>query len=202
MKLMNIADEGAQYKWQLYDLYDKAFPEQEKKPLQVMEQLVADGKMEMLALVDEDEFAGLAINLIDEEQNRALLDYYAIAPEKRNGGYGSKGLEVLLERFKNYKYIFEIETQNEKAENAEERKRRKAFYLRNGLKETGLFVNVYDTDFELLTPDGECGFSLSGSMFFCISGRICRFDRRRWGTDLSSGIYDRRTAGTYCDCNK
>ena len=155
---MNIADEGAQYKWQLYDLYDKAFPEQEKKPLQVMEQLVADGKMEMLVLVDEDEFAGLAINLIDEEQNRALLDYYAIAPEKRNGGYGSKGLEVLLERFKNYKYIFEIETQNEKAENAEERKRRKAFYLRNGLKETGLFVNVYDTDFELLTPDGELTF--------------------------------------------
>ena len=128
MKLMNIADEGAQYKWQLYDLYDKAFPEQEKKPLQVMEQLAADGKMEMLALVDEDEFAGLAINLIDEEQNRALLDYYAIAPEKRNGGYGSKGLEVLLERFKNYKYIFEIETQNEKAENAD---RSKSAFLAN-----------------------------------------------------------------------
>lgn len=34
----------------------------------------------------------------------------------------------------------------------------KAFYLRNGLKETGLFVNVYDTDFELLTPDGELTF--------------------------------------------
>ena len=54
----------------------------------------------MLALVDEDEFAGLAINLIDEEQNRALLDYYAIAPEKRNGGYGSKGLEVLWSALK------------------------------------------------------------------------------------------------------
>ena len=53
MKLVNIADEGAKYKWQLYDLYDKAFPEQEKKPLQVMENLVADGKMEMLAMVDE-----------------------------------------------------------------------------------------------------------------------------------------------------
>ena len=55
MKLVNIADEGAKYKWQLYDLYDKAFPEQEKKPLHVMEKLVADGKMEMLAMVDEDE---------------------------------------------------------------------------------------------------------------------------------------------------
>ena len=93
MKLVNIADEGAKYKWQLYDLYDKAFPEQEKKPLQVMENLVADGKMEMLAMVDEDEFVGLAINLIDAEQDRALLDYYAIVPEKRNYGYGSRGLE-------------------------------------------------------------------------------------------------------------
>ena len=158
MKLMNIADDGVQYKWQLYDLYDKAFPEQEKKPLQIMENLVADNRMEMLAMVDEDEFVGLAINLIDAEQNRALLDYYAIVPEKRSGGYGSKGLEVLLDRFKNQKYIFEIETQDEKAENAEERKRRKAFYLRNGLKETGLFVNAYNTDFEILTPDGELTF--------------------------------------------
>ena len=137
MKLVNIADEGAKYKWQLYDLYDKAFPEQEKKPLQVMENLVADGKM---------------------EQDRALLDYYAIVPEKRNYGYGSRGLEALLKKFKNHKYIFEIETQDEKAENAEERKKRKAFYLRNGLQETGLFVNVYDTDFEILTPDGELTF--------------------------------------------
>lgn len=158
MKLVNIADEGAKYKWQLYDLYDKAFPEQEKKPLQVMENLVADGKMEMLAMVDEDEFVGLAINLIDVEQDRALLDYYAIVPEKRNYGYGSRGLEALLKKFKNHKYIFEIETQDEKAENAEERKKRKAFYLRNGLQETGLFVNVYDTDFEILTPDGELTF--------------------------------------------
>ena len=43
--------------------------------LQVMENLVADGKMEMLAMVDEDEFVGLAINLIDAEQDRACLLY-------------------------------------------------------------------------------------------------------------------------------
>ena len=82
----------------------------------------------------------------------------AIVPEKRNYGYGSRGLEALLKKFKNHKYIFEIETQDEKAENAEERKKRKAFYLRNGLQETGLFVNVYETDFEILTPDGELTF--------------------------------------------
>lgn len=156
MKLINIADEGIEYKAQLYELYERAFPEQEKKPLQIMEKLVEDGKMEMLAMVDRDEFTGLAINMISG--NRALLDYYAIAPEKRGSGYGSRGLEVLLDHFKNSKYIFEIEVQDAQADNAEERKRRKAFYLRNGLKETGLFANVYDTDFELLTPDGELSF--------------------------------------------
>ena len=92
-------------KWQLYDLYDKAFPEQEKKPLQVMEQLAADGKMEMLALVDEDKFAGLAINLIDEEQNRALLDYYAIATWETKWWLWKQRLEgdLLETAFKNYK---------------------------------------------------------------------------------------------------
>ena len=48
----------------------------------------------------------------------------------------------------------------------------------------------------------KCGFSLSGSMFFCISGRICGFDCRRRRTDLTSGIYDRRAACTYSNCNK
>ena len=36
MKLINIADEGAGYKAQLYELYDNAFPEQEKKPLRLV----------------------------------------------------------------------------------------------------------------------------------------------------------------------
>lgn len=150
---MDIRNEGAAYKKQLFTLYEEAFPEQEKKPLWLMEQLVSEGKLEMLAMVDESEFVGLAINMLGNESG--LLDYYAVAPDKRNGGYGSRGLEVLLKHFEGKKYIFEIEIQDENADNAEDRKRRKAFYLRNGLKETGLFVNVYDTDFEILTPGGE-----------------------------------------------
>ena len=65
---------------------------------------------------------------------------------------------LLLEEFKDRKYIFEIEKQDEQAENSVDRKRRKVFYLRNGLKETGVFANVYQVDFELLTPDGDLTF--------------------------------------------
>ena len=75
-----------------------------------------------------------------------------------NSGYGSRCIRLLLERFKDRKYIFEIEKQDEQAENSEDRKRRKAFYLRNGLKETGVFANVYQVDFELLTPEGNLTF--------------------------------------------
>ena len=142
MELKNILKNGTEFKEQVYMLYEEAFPAEEKKQISLMEHLA-----------EQDEFVGLAFNMMDG--NTALLDYFAVSPEKRNGGYGSKSLKLLLERFRSNKYIFEIEMQDEKAENAQDRKRRKAFYLRNGLKETGLFAHVYGTDFELLTPDGS-----------------------------------------------
>ena len=153
MELKNILKNGTEFKEQVYMLYEEAFPAEEKKPISLMEHLAEKGQMELFAVTDQDEFVGLAFNMMDG--NTALLDYFAVSPEKRNGGYGSKSLKLLLERFRSNKYIFEIEMQDEKAENAQDRKRRKAFYLRNGLKETGLFAHVYGTDFELLTPDGS-----------------------------------------------
>ena len=156
MELQNIQKEGKKYKEEVYALYVEAFPEVERKPLELIETLSALGKMEMLAITENEEFLGLAINMMTGKT--ALLDYFAIAPGRRGGGIGSRSLKLLLERFHNQKYIFEIEKQDEQAKNAAERKRRKEFYLRNGLKETGVFVNVYKTDFELLTPDGELNF--------------------------------------------
>lgn len=156
MQLRNIYKDGQKFEKDVRKLYEEAFPESEKKPWNVMENLVEQGKMEIFAIEKEDEFIGLAINLIEGET--VLLDYFAIAPEKRNCGYGGKCIRTLLEKFHDKKYIFEIEMQDENAENAEDRKRRKAFYLRNGLKETGLFANVYQVDFEMLTPDGSLSY--------------------------------------------
>lgn len=153
MEFLNIDQEGAAYASQLRELYERAFPVEEKKPWPMMEALTASGKMEMLAVVQESEFMGLVINLIGK--NGALLDYFAIEESRRGGGIGSAIVSSLLERFAGRKYIFEIEAQNAKAANAQERRRRKNFYIRNGLKETGVFAFVYGTDFELLTPDGE-----------------------------------------------
>ena len=188
LRLMDIQKEAAFCKSRFRTLYEEAFPAIERKPLEMMELLAGQGKMELLAIVEvpagvsgeaeaqnalsktdntlrsavsggaveNARFIGLAVNMMDGDT--ALLDYFAIAPEHRNGGYGSRSLALLLKRFRGKKYIFEIEMQDPSAENAADRKRRKAFYLRNGLKETWLFANVYGTDFEILTPDGSLTF--------------------------------------------
>lgn len=154
MYFADIMAEGAKYRNQVFALYEEAFPAEEKKPVELMKDLAAQGKMELLAVVEDEAFVGLAMNMLAPEKKMALLDYFAIDPKHRCSGYGGRAVRSLVERFIGQKYIFEIEKQDPAAENADDRARRKAFYLRNGLKETGLFVNAYHTDFELLTPDG------------------------------------------------
>lgn len=169
MELLNIQTNGKKYKEEIFALYEEAFPPEEKKPRELLETLAEQGKMELLAVVEEGKFIGLAMNMLSGP--RALLDYFAIAPEYRSHGYGGRVIRELLKRFRNQKYIFEIEMQDANAENAVDRKRRKEFYLRNGLKETGLFVNVYTTDFELLTPDGKLTFQEYTDMLEAILGK-------------------------------
>lgn len=142
---------------ELRSLYEAAFPEDEKKDFNYMLGLRDEGKLEMLAIDDNGEFAGLIINLLSDS-NTVLLDYFAVSPDKRSSGIGGRALELLLDRITGKKLIFEIEMQDDNALNVEDRRRRKSFYLRNGIKETGVFVNVYNTDFELLTNDGKLSY--------------------------------------------
>lgn len=152
MEFLNLFREGKEYTKDFYELYESAFPISEKKPWAFMEELVKQNKMEMLAIVENRIFMGLVINMLVE--NAAILDYFAISPERRSGGCGSRAIQKILKQFKGKKYILEVEMQDPEAPNADERKRRRTFYMRNGLKSTQIYVNVYKTDFELLTPDG------------------------------------------------
>ena len=169
MIFLNTRTNGTAYRSQVFTLYHQSFPEIEKKPDDTLEFLENQGKIEILALVDEEEFIGMAIHMITDHM--ALLDYFAISPQKQGQGYGSRAICSLLERFRNKQYIIEIEIQNAESEDAEIRKRRKAFYLRNGLKETGIFVNVYYTDLELLTPNGNLTYEEYVGMLTAILGK-------------------------------
>ena len=141
---------------QIKKLYKEAFPKEERKPFQLMETLSEQGKMEILAIEEDGDFKGLCINMLVPGTDLALLDYFAISPEARNGGYGSRTIKLLSERFAGQRMIFEIEREDDAAPNAEQRRRRKQFYLRNGLRETGIFASCFGVPFELLVlSDGR-----------------------------------------------
>lgn len=135
-------------------LYEASFPEAEKKPFSFMLQKRQEGFFDILAIEDgEGEFCGLAIMLLSGEL--ALLDYLAIAPEHQGGGLGGRTLEELRERYGAERIVVEIERTEgaaaEAADNLQDRQRRRAFYLRNGMAPAGLLVELMGVEMEVLT---------------------------------------------------
>ncbi len=132
----------------LKELYEEAFPANERKPFHVLEENQKKGVTDILALTDE-KFVGLVITV--NYKDMVLIDYFAVDSFARGSGIGSKALELIRQRYAGKRVFLEIETPDESSANNEQRIRRKSFYLRNGLTAPGIYVNVYNTDMELMT---------------------------------------------------
>lgn len=141
----------------LRKLYRRSFPCSEKKPFSMIISKKNEGKVEILAAVDEaGKFCGLMITAFDDEY--VLLDYFAVEPDKRGRGIGSLLLEKLRERYAGKKIFLEIERVESKQGNSEQKQRRKRFYKRCGLTETGLFVDLAGVEMEILSFGCEMPF--------------------------------------------
>lgn len=129
-------------------LYKAAFPRYERKPLWIVRMKHRKGEADIWVIEHEGEFAGFAITV--NELDMVLLDYFAISENQRSDGLGGKALKLLQKKYEDKRFFLEIECEDDSAENAAERVRRKAFYLRNGMSEIGVKANVYTVDMELL----------------------------------------------------
>lgn len=140
----------------IINLYRKSFPRAEKKPFLLMLKKRKEGSMEILSIEDDNGgFLGLAILVL--YRDLVLLDYFAVSPKQRDGGIGSAALQMLKARYFDKKFFLEIESTKGEAANIELRKRRKEFYLRNGMTNLPFDVNLFGIDMELLGDD--CSFS-------------------------------------------
>lgn len=138
-------------------LYRKAFPRAERMPFWMLCRKVHAGRAELLCIEDENGgFLGLAASMIDG--NRVLIAYFAVTAEARGHGTGSQALSALLERYRGKRVFLEIEALEPEAENYEQRVRRKHFYLRNGMAEGGLSVQVFGVNMEILTNGMRVSF--------------------------------------------
>lgn len=134
---------------QMKRLYLEAFPLAERKPFGLMKRKAKKGEMELLAIVDGSQFVGLAITVLYND--KVLLDYFAICRAFRGKKYGSEALQILLNNYQDKRMIFEIELAGENADESDDKVRRKRFYLRNGLKETGIHIRLFGVPMEILT---------------------------------------------------
>lgn len=133
-------------------LYIQAFPENERRPF---EDMLSDKTkcIEVLAFYDGEQFCGFACLLNTEDISHII--YLAIEDSYRNKGYGSLALTVIHKQKAGRRVIVDIERENEKAENNEQRQKRKQFYLRNGYKETEVKYHWEQEDYEILAYGGD-----------------------------------------------
>ena len=142
-------------KQKIKSLYFRSFPKIERKPFSMINKKVKTGDMQVYALVDGKTFVGEMIVVFYKDL--VLLDYFAIEKRLQSKGYGTQAIKLLKEKFVGKKIIIEIESP--RVYNDLDKKRRKAFYLRNGFTEQGYLINLFGVEMEVLTIGGAVSFN-------------------------------------------
>ena len=124
---------------QIRQLYESAFPEDEQIPWKDLMRLVNEMPLDFTAYYDGEDFIGFTIVYPRKQFN--WYWYFAVREELRGKGYGQQILTQLIEKYKGQTCVLDMESPTQVCENIEQRRRRHAFYLRNGFRDT----NVYRT---------------------------------------------------------
>ena len=140
---------------ELRRLYETAFPEQEQIPYEDLIELLDKMDIDYTAYYDDDMLVGLTMVLRLPRYNWAW--YFAVRDELRGKGYGQGILSMVLEKYRNdHPFIMDIESPYQPdAPNPEQRRRRHAFYMRNGFKDTPTSRTWDGLTFTILTYSDE-----------------------------------------------
>ena len=148
-------------------LYRRSFPARERQSWSQLERLQKAGRAEILT-VDDGGFRGVLIMFLSRDL--ILGGFLSILPQKRNGGLGAAVIQAIRERYAGKPVCLEIEDPEEPgAPNAELRRRRRNFYLRNGIVPIDK-MRVYDTDMELLATDERVTFEAYRAVLCSVLG--------------------------------
>ena len=133
-------------------LYYRALPKNERRSFP---ELVENrfGGTEVFCFHDGETFVGMACLL--NTQTISHIIYLAVDESLRGHGYGSKALELLHQSKPGKKIMVDIEVPDEQAENAEQRRMRKKFYLRAGYEETPVKYEWRNESYEILSFGGQ-----------------------------------------------
>ncbi|MBQ3674029.1 MAG: GNAT family N-acetyltransferase [Campylobacter sp.] len=129
-------------------LYKRSFPKCERKPFAMILRSWCENRGEIYGVFNGDKFAGLVLTLISP--NAVLIDYLAILPKFQSQKIGGAVLSNLMQIYKDKAIFCEIESTENVWENSL-KFRRKRFYLKNGLFDTGIKISLWGVKMELLS---------------------------------------------------
>ena len=128
------------------------FPKNERRPLLMIKDLFRKGLYFCWVLCDNEEVSAYACFMQNHDKKSMLLDYFAVAANKRGSGIGSTFLELLREQLSGGGVIIECEMPEKASgeKEAEIRKRRIEFYRRNGAVLSDFGWSAFGVDYKLL----------------------------------------------------
>ena len=118
-------------------LYEESFPDEERIPWDDLLRLVKAMPLEFTVYREGEDLLGLT--LVYPRPRLSWFWYFAVPPEKRGRGIGQRILSALLAHYAGRSAVLDMEDPGQSdAPNPEQRRRRAAFYRRNGFRETGV----------------------------------------------------------------
>lgn len=143
-------DENTKNLEEIKQLYMDAFPFEERIPFYIMVLVGNDRGVEFLSIYDDDTWLGFIHTLVGEKLS--YIFYFAIDGGLRQSGYGSK----IIREYKKIhpKLSLAIEPIEEDSDNIKQRKKRLAFYEKNGFETLDTKVVEMGVEFELMGAKG------------------------------------------------
>ena len=134
-------------------LLEQDFPKEERLPSWLLYLLSLCKTVGFYLFYNENAFIGFTYLIYSAEMT--FVFYLDVDAKKRSQGYGAEILSWIKAVSKTAPVVLNIEQVDPKVPNYEQRKKRKAFYLRNGFAETGSFENYQDAPYEILSTAPE-----------------------------------------------
>ena len=135
------------------------FPASERRPLYAILSAMRRGSCICYGLTEGGELMAYAFFIrIGRDY---LLDYFAVAEEKRENGYGSVFLGMLLEKLKDAALVLVEVEEPDSAQTEEEKEtrlRRIRFYERSGFSWTGVRAKTFGVDYRIIAIGTEKPF--------------------------------------------
>lgn len=137
---------------ELVELYERAFPAKERWG---MDMVLKDttGISELYSFMEGEAFLGFVIMLNYGALTHII--YFAVDDRQRSRGIGSEALRQIRALKPEQTILVDIEREVPEADNNDQRRRRKAFYERNGYEEAKVYYSWNGENYEIMILGGK-----------------------------------------------